>query len=135
MSSTYSPADEDEEQLIDGWIRLQYSHSQGKPMDDLLWAHTVLDSICDRSPAECLRMILRILERDSSDFIAGNLAAGPLEDLLTRHGPAIVDAIESAALSKPRFREILGGIWRNLIREDVWDRIQALRLPEVGRSE
>ncbi len=135
MNERFVPEGINEERLIDGWIRLQHSHTERKPTDDLLWAHAVLDEVCDRNPTECLRIILRILERDPSDVIAGNLAAGPLEDLLSRHGPLIIDAVESEARSRPRFRELLSGLWRNVIHEDVWDRIQALRTPGVGRPQ
>jgi len=30
-----------------------------------------------------------------------------------------IDAVESEARSRPRFRELLSGLWRNVIREDV----------------
>jgi hypothetical protein len=135
MSDSFIPEDLDLEKLIDGWIRLQYTHVERKPVDDLLWAHTVLDEVCDRNPTECLRIISLILARDPSDVIAGNLAAGPLEDLLSRWGPAVIEAVEAEARSVPQFRKMLGGLWRNVIREDVWDRIQALRIPGDARPQ
>ena len=51
---------------------------------------------------------------------------GPLEDLLVYHGPDVIDKIEALATSDPEFRGLLGGVWRNKIREDVWERIQVL---------
>jgi hypothetical protein len=131
MKDTFFPEDLTEDQLVDGWIRLQYAYRERKSTDSLLWAHAVVDEICDRRPAECLRIILRILERDSSDVIVGSLAAGPLEDLLARHGQLVIDAVESEARSNQRFRELLGGLWRNVIHEDVWNRIQSLRVSDV----
>ena len=135
MAEESVPNAPSEAQLIEGWIELQYRFAKREAADDLIWAHAVLDEICNQAPAECLRLILRILERDPSDFIAGNLAAGPLEDLLCRHGPEVIDSVESEATSVPRFRDLLGGVWRNVIREDIWDRLQALRAPGSGHLQ
>lgn len=119
--------DFDENQLIVDWIRLQNEYAAKKPLNRLLWAHAALDEVCDRDPERCWQLIERILEHDSSDFIIGNLAAGPLEDLLCRHGPQVIEAIERAALNCQKIRVLLSGVWRNVIDEDVWDRIQTLK--------
>jgi hypothetical protein len=57
----------------------------------------------------------------------GNLAAGPLEDLLSRHGAAIIDTVELEARQRKKFRELLSGVWRNVIADEVWDRVLRLR--------
>jgi hypothetical protein len=127
MNDDPTPDNVDERQLIDGWVQLQHAHRAGKPVHDLLWAHAVLDEICDKDPSVCLRLIGLILDRDSSDVIMGNLAAGPLEDLLSRHGAAIIDTVELEARQRKKFRELLSGVWRNVIADDVWDRVLRLR--------
>jgi len=35
--------------------------------------------------------------------------------------------VEERAVADPSFRELLGGVWRNAIRQDVWDRLEAIR--------
>jgi hypothetical protein len=47
------------------------------------------------------------------------LAAGPLEDLLSMHGPAFIDRIEQAESNSTDFRELLVGQWRNGIYPSV----------------
>ena len=82
--------------------------------------------MCRHEPALALQVIRDILHRDSSDKVVENLAAGPLEDLLVYHGPDVIDEIEALAAGDPEFRCLLGGVWRNKIRDDVWERVQAL---------
>jgi hypothetical protein len=132
MNEHSTPQDIDENQLLSAWVQLQYAHRERKPLDSLLWAHAVLDEICDKNPRVCLRLIVLILERDPSDFIMGNLAAGPLEDLLCRYGPSIIDAVEAEAEERKNFRQLLGRVWRNTIEEDVWNRIEAIRASDGG---
>jgi hypothetical protein len=115
----------DEDSLVDAWIRLQYAPDE-ESKKRLIWAHAALDEICDRTPGECLRLILLITKKDRSDLIASNLAAGPVEDLLSRHGPSIIDAVEQEARRSHNFRSLLGGVWRSTIDEDVWNRVQEL---------
>jgi hypothetical protein len=89
------------------------------------WANTRVSELCRHEPALALQVIRDILRRDSSDKVVENLAAGPLEDLLVYHGPDVIDEIEALATSDPEFRGLLGGVWRNKIREGVWERVQA----------
>jgi hypothetical protein len=73
-----------------------------------------------------LDFILEVLGRQPLPRVLGNLAAGPLEDLLVYQGPLIIDKVEALAAADPAFRRLLSGVWRNQIREDVWERIQRL---------
>ncbi len=54
-----------------------------------------------------------------------SLAAGPLEDLLVRHGADFIDKVELEAQRSIFFRSLLGGVWKNAIQVDVWKRVQA----------
>jgi len=56
-----------------------------------------------------------------------NLSAGPLEDLLAMHGPAIIDRVEAEAARDPTFAKLLGGVWQNRMTDEVWARVQAAR--------
>jgi hypothetical protein len=105
-----------EEDLVENWI----------VSTKTFWANTRLSELCRHEPALALQVICDILRRDSSDKVVENLAAGPLEDLLVYHGPVVIDEVEALANGDPEFRGLLGGVWRNQIREDVWERVQAL---------
>jgi hypothetical protein len=59
------------------------------------------------------------------------LAAGPLEDLLDEHGFEFIDRVETLVQANPKFRLLLGGVWRSGIDQAVWDRIQAALTPDA----
>jgi hypothetical protein len=64
-----------------------------------------------------------------SDRAFAVLAAGPLEDLLAYHGSEFIDRVETEARRNPRFRDLLGGVWRNTITDDIWARVEKIRGP------
>ncbi|MES2889638.1 MAG: hypothetical protein V4739_16715 [Pseudomonadota bacterium] len=55
----------------------------------------------------------------------GKLAAGPLEDLLAKHGPAFIDRVESLAGANAKFAWMLGSVWQCNMLEPIWHRVQA----------
>jgi hypothetical protein len=55
------------------------------------------------------------------------LAAGPLEDLLAYHGAAFIDRIEKESRVYRAFRDLLGGVWRSSISDEVWRRVEFIR--------
>ena len=57
--------------------------------------------------------------------VVGRLAAGPIEDLLSYHGPDFIDRVEAAARSDQRMRWALGGAWRYTMTDEIWARVQA----------
>jgi hypothetical protein len=78
-----------------------------------------------------LQEILEALGRmdaDPSQQAFQVLAAGPLEDLLADHGAAIIVRVEEEARRNPRFNLLLGGVWRNSMTHDIWQRVEAARL-------
>jgi hypothetical protein len=66
---------------------------------------------------------------DGSDSILGNLAAGPLEDLLVDHGPEFIDRVEILARQDRQFRRLLGAVWQNAMSDDLWNRVKAVAGP------
>jgi len=55
------------------------------------------------------------------------VAAGPLEVLLSEHGPDFIDRVETEAAHNNRFREALTLVWRLEMTDDVWTRVQKAR--------
>lgn len=93
-----------------GWERL----------DDLIYASPFL-------AFEAIKLILHLLADEAdNEPLLGILAAGPLEDLLARHGETMIDAVEAEAGRNEPFRMLLRGVWRNSMTSDVWARMQAL---------
>lgn len=93
------------------------------------WAMALTDRLCADHPETGLDLTLAALPLcDSPDDVA-LLAAGPLEDLLAAHGPALIARIEPLAATLPRLRFALSGTWPDRINPLVWARVQAARDP------
>ena len=118
---------QDADALVESWIALHKSEHASPEYQRYFWAFNLLCDLVNTKPAAAWEIILEILRRDQSDRIYENLSAGPLEDLLANHGPEFIAKVEARALVDPAFRELLGGVWRNAIRQDVWDRLEAAR--------
>lgn len=110
------------EALARRWVA--FTHRRN-PRDDLEPFEAEHDLV-QRSPEEALAFIHAVRALDSSDWVIECLAAGPLEDLLATHGPAMIDRIVLEARRDPSFRHLLGGVWRNCIDEVVWEKLQAI---------
>jgi hypothetical protein len=74
-------------------------------------AYDLVNDTIRRGPSERAWELVTAVLRLAPDERLGHLAAGPLEDLVKRHGEALVDRMESEAARDERFRWALGGIW------------------------
>lgn len=127
MPSEFPSLGSDEfQKLAQAWIELQYAAGKGESIERYGWVMDAMDTMRSSNPEAFLDLLLVILDMDSTDFISGNLAAGPLEDLLAKHGLRVIGRLEDAAGKDDRVRLVLGGVWKNVIPDTVWDRVQAL---------
>jgi hypothetical protein len=88
--------------------------------------HSMFDA-CTEEPELAWSAIQEILRRKVSDEEMALLAAGPMETLLAWHGDAFIDRVERQAATDARFNYLLGGVWRNTMRDEIWERIQCAR--------
>src|SRR5271169_1955713 len=71
----------------------------------------------------------RTLEEDNrapSDSALALVAAGPLEDLLKKHGPVVVDRVEEESRKNDRLRLALSGVWGIYPGNPIYERWHAL---------
>ena len=121
------------QRLIAAWIANADAEAGTADYEINRWAARRLDDLIAKKPAsgndpqEAWEIILSLNERLLSDKATSLLAAGPLEDLLSRHGEAFIDRVEVQARRDPDFNRLLGGVWQNAMSEDVWQRVQAAR--------
>jgi hypothetical protein len=118
---------DDIEKLIPAWIELQQTPRDSGRYDELFWSFEAIYNLVAGHPEQALEVILAILAADQSNPTYENLSAGPLEDLLVSHGPAMIDRIEAEAAANPHFRYLLGGVWQNRIDRPVWARVLRCR--------
>jgi hypothetical protein len=119
------------QRIADGWLAYQRASqvdSQGsivKAADDDLFDFSMkVDDLVRREPEIAWLVVQLIFVGCRNDIERACLAAGPLEDLLAKHGEAFIDRIEKAASENSDFRELLVGVWRSVIPEPVWERLQ-----------
>lgn len=112
------------EDLVRGWIDLQYAHEAGNAGRDLTFFGRQIGGLAKERPEECLQVVVAILEKDSSDLIVSNVAAGPLENLIEWHGLLLISEIERISSSNKMFKRALGMVWPQGGSEEVWGKIE-----------
>ena len=120
----------DRERLVQTWIDRHADPalselSQAKEPDQRFWAWERLDALVREEPEVAWSAILEILQRTRSEQALDNLAAGPLEDLLAKHGYQFIDRVEAEATRSSLFRHLLAGVWQNAMSGELWERVQA----------
>jgi hypothetical protein len=118
--------DRSDDEIALAWIAERMG-SPGQPDGKVRAGFRELNKLCNEDPARALRIVELIVSKDRSDPVMEVLAAGPLENLLVKHGPALIDKIEELAKSKPEFRMLLGGVWQRETDSSVWERVIAAR--------
>ena len=116
-------------QIVNAWIVAENAE-EGSPEREANWwaISQVMDWSLDREGEHLWRFITAAYKRPLSDKAKSVLAAGPLEDLLAKQGPEYIDRVEELARRDPDFNFLLGGVWRNSMTDEVWQRVQKIRL-------
>lgn len=91
------------------------------------WASPELDDLVRDEPERAWPIILALSQQSQDDEFTSILAAGPVESLLSQHGPAFIERVEQRAATDAKFNHLLGGVWRSGMVEEVWNRLQAAR--------
>lgn len=109
-------------ELAELWI--EYHHTDD---DELFKSVTKLERMLETDEERAWRVILLILKIDCSDVIISNLAAGPMEEILVRHGDGLIDRVEVKAEKDPDFKKVIMGVWKSDMADDVWNRVKVLQ--------
>lgn len=119
--------------LIKTWISryliIEEKGDKSEEAESLYWAFEQLDDLCWKKPYVAWNIILEILRGTKNEFVLDNLAAGPLESLLARHGSKFIAQVELEANSNRDFRKLLAGVWENQMPKELWEKIQQLLEP------
>ncbi len=108
-----------------GWVEIYRAAEGSETRDANFWAYEALDDLRNHDLERYWEIIVEIRRLDDSDQILSNLAAGPLEDLLAKSGNAFIERCEALARVDPRFKFMLGMVWKNAIPDDIWERLRA----------
>ena len=115
------------EELLEAYLAYGARNRQAATESDLEWAFgRVDDLIREAPPADALALALALVQRTSDDALLAYVAAGPVEDLLCRHGESVLEPLLAAADRDPRVRVALERTWgSNRMDPAVWHRLQA----------
>jgi len=96
-----SPLEREDERIVASWFVCK----------DKDWASEALNELVREDPDKAWAVVELLVERADSDELLGSIAAGPLEDLLRKHGAMLVSRVEEKARRDLRFKRCLGGVW------------------------
>jgi hypothetical protein len=109
--------------LAEGWIIYHLSAKGSPEREATAWA-TDLYELEYHDPEALWLLIMAIHTKDQSPRIQECLSAGPVEDLLVKHGEKFIERIEAQARRDPGFAKLLGGVWKNRMSDEIWQRLQ-----------
>lgn len=110
----FDPNDAPDEVFVRGWVLYDLVE------DDPSAAWEAIKLVAYHYPEEDFYS----QEKTEAQRTVGNVAAGPLEDLLSAPGSLFLDAVESEARRDRRMAWTLGGVWQSTIPDDAWARLQ-----------
>jgi hypothetical protein len=90
------------------------------------WAVREVNTLVRDDPAEAWEVTRILVETAPSDEALAYVAAGPLEELLNKHGPVLIDRIEEESRENARLQLALSGVWGLDRSNPVFDRWYAL---------
>src|SRR5690348_3115098 len=111
----------DSEKIADAYLRY---HARKDRADR--WAWEVVEKLVDQDPDEGWRITCILVNKAASDEVLAYVAAGPLEDLLKKHGLAVIDRVEEESRNNKRLRLALSGVWGIEQGDPIFERWYAL---------
>jgi hypothetical protein len=101
-------------------------YAAGRPENGDWSAWETIDHLVRDDPAQAWAVVAELVAQSPTEEALFYVAAGPLEDLLAKHGSTVIDMIEEAARQDSKFRLCLSGVWGNSVDAAVWDRLMRL---------
>lgn len=110
------------DKIVEGYVK--FEHSTTKTEDEFFWAWDTLNDYIFDKPETAWTIIIKIIAADSSEKMLTDLSSGPLEYFLVHHGKTYIERVEEEAKKNSNFAKLLGGVWKNVIDDEIWKRIQ-----------
>lgn len=119
--------DQEKLKLANAWIAHTREFRETRDDVDNWWAAEKIWELERENPEILWTMILLIHSLAPKDAVViENLSAGPLEMLLANHGNKMIDVVEAEAKRNGAFANLLGGVWKNRMTDEIWARVQAV---------
>lgn len=108
--------------LIDDYFAHAFEIWRNGDRDRYCGAWETVYAMVRDHPDEAWTLVLEMIERAPNERMLAYIAADPLEDLIASHGCYVIDRVEDRALTDPKFRRALRGVW---FPEGVDERVAA----------
>jgi hypothetical protein len=93
--------------------------------ESLFWAWERIEDVVLSDPECGWSLILTLVAEAANERCLSYVAAGPLENMLNRHGDAVIARVELQARRDPKFRLALSNVWGTSRAEgDVFARVR-----------
>lgn len=109
-------------ELVKEWVEAE-EHSKRDGKFNHRAVNYVLELHLEEKFDELWSFIKLAYKEELSEKVMSSLAAGPLEDLLANAGEKYIDEIETLARKDKKFNYLLGGVWKNTISDEIWQRV------------
>jgi len=121
-------SDERWQHLVEQYL-LEISANQGKEYksENHKWGLIVTEFQFSSRPELQWKFILLAISLATTDEQLGDIAAGGIEHLLGWHGKQYIDVVEQEVPVNPMFAKALTGVWKYLMSDDIWARVQKLQ--------
>jgi hypothetical protein len=93
-------------ELAEVYLR-QWAHRR----DEDWWAFGTVCDLVRSDPEKAWELTRILVQKAESNAALAYVAAGPLEDLLEIHGPAVIDRVEDESRKHASVRLPLSGVW------------------------
>jgi hypothetical protein len=108
--------------LVSTWINF---HLHKREED--FWAFQELDLLVHSSPRNAWTVIRQIFDSSQSEHVRSNLAAGPIEDLLCRHGNSFINEVETLSRQNPSFGKMIKSVWSGGMSPDIQAKVKDIQ--------
>jgi len=108
---------------------LEISENSGKKYEEgnKKWGIIVTEFQFTSSPELQWKFIFLTVSLAETDEQLGDIAAGGIEHLLGWHGEKYIEIFEQEVQQNPKFARALTGVWKYIMSDEVWTRIQKLQ--------
>jgi hypothetical protein len=108
---------------------LEISENSGKKYEEgnNKWGIIVTEFQFTSSPELQWKFIFLTVSLAETDEQLGDIAAGGIEHLLGWHGEKYIEIFEQEVQQNPKFARALTGVWKYMMSDEVWTRIQKLQ--------
>ena len=113
--------------LVDNWIKFQSLPRDSEEAELFEWAEEEAALLSITSPDDGWQFIVEVLEKNQDEWILMNIAAGPLDNLLSFFPNKTMFLMRKDVPGNAKLERALRRIWKSLIPDTIWGELRYLQ--------